>query len=326
MVVTFCGERMYFDRKKLTLKPLSERQHGLDTSWILPLDESPEEFDSIKEIASRMVKAKSAGSEIIMMIGGHVVRSGAQKYILDLMERGFITCLAMNGSCIIHDFELALVGATTESVPYYLDTGQFGLWSETGRINDIVNSAHADGLPGLGYAVGKAISEGSFPRKDISLLAACYRLDIPSTVHVGIGYDIIHEHPNFDGASAGALSYNDFLRFTDSVSRLENGVFMNFGSAVAGPEVFLKALSMARNAALQDGREIRCFTSAVFDIHDLPDSYRQEPQENMPGYYFRPWKTILVRSVTGGGESFYVRGRHRETIPALWTAINRLGI
>jgi hypothetical protein len=258
-----------------------------------------------------------------MMMGGHVIRSGVQKYIIDLMTRGYIDCLAMNGSGIIHDFELALIGATTESVARYIQTGEFGLWRETGYLNDIINKAYReDSSVGMGEAVGQAVLEGDYPHKDISLLAAARKLNIPVTVHVGVGYDIIHEHPNCDGAAMGALSFNDFLKFAEVVRNLEGGVIMNFGSAVMAPEVFLKALSMARNVAHQSDREIRHFTTLVGDLYDLPRDYRSETPKDNPGYYFRPWKTMLVRTVADGGRSYYVSGRHEKTIPALWASVN----
>jgi hypothetical protein len=257
------------------------------------------------------------------MAGGHVVRSGVQRHIIDLLEKGYISCIAMNGSVMIHDFEFSLIGSTTESVARYIRDGQFGLWQETGRINDIVNSAYAAGDAGMGSSVGRAIYEGDFPYKDLSILAACYRLNIPATVHIGIGYDIIHEHPNFDGAASGAASYRDFLLFAGMLEKLEGGVVMSFGSAVMGPEVYLKALSMARNVAFQEGREIRHFTTLVCDLYPLPDDLAKEACKDDPAYYFRPWKTMLLRTVADGGESYYVRGRHADTIPALWTALNR---
>jgi len=139
---------------------------------------------------------------------------------------------------------------------------------------------------------------------------------------VGIGYDIVHEFPNCDGAAYGATSYTDFLRFAKILESLEGGVVMNFGSAVMAPEIFLKALSMVRNVARQEGRQICHFTTLVCDLLNLPDNYHEEPSKDNPYYYFRPWKTMLVRTVADGGESFYVKGHHAESIPALWTAIN----
>jgi hypothetical protein len=143
-------------------------------------------------------------------------------------------------------------------------------------------------------------------------------------VHVGIGYDIIHEHPNADGAALGATSYRDFLVFAGGVARLERGVLLNFGSAVMGPEVYLKALAMARNVAHQDGHAIAHFTTAVFDLMPLPDETRREAPRSNPQYYFRPWKTILARTVADGGASFYVQGDHRATLPALYHAVRKI--
>jgi hypothetical protein len=158
------------------------------------------------------------------------------------------------------------------------------------------------------------------------VLAAGYRLQVPVTVHVGIGYDIIHEHPNCDGAALGATSYHDFLIITQTISQLEGGVVLSFGSAVMAPEVFLKALAMARNVAHQEGKEIRHFTAAVFDLVRLEGDLHQEADKHTPQYYFRPFKTLLVRTVADGGESFYFCGDHHATFPALYGLIReRMG-
>ncbi len=311
-----------FNRADLKIKPLSDRQHDLQISTISELG-SNKHFSidtKFEKIAERMIHAKHSHSSMILMMGGHVIRAGVQKYLIDLMENGFISCLAMNGAGMIHDFEFALIGATTENVARYIQEGQFGLWKETGQINDHINQGYKKGL-GMGEAVGEAIFKGDFPYKNISLLAAGYRLKIPVTVHIGIGYDIIHEHSNCDGAATGATSYRDFLYFTKSVENLEGGVVMNFGSAVMAPEVFLKALSMARNVARQNGQSIKHFAALVCDLHNLPDDLNKEPGKDDPAYYFRPWKTLLVRTVADGGEGFYVKGKHEDTIPALWRAI-----
>jgi hypothetical protein len=232
------------------------------------------------------------------------------------MHQGFVTHLAMNGSGPIHDYELARVGATTESVARYIQTGEFGLWRETGELNEIIKRGAKERL-GLGESVGRAIARSRFPHRDVSITAAAYRLRIPVTVHVGIGYDIIHEHPNCDGAALGATSYRDFLIFAKTVENLEGGVVLCFGSAVMGPEVFLKALAMARNVARQNGRDIQNFTTAVFDIIPLRGDWRQQASKSDYQYYYRPWKTLLVRTVAGGGQSFYFCGDHRATVPAL---------
>jgi len=312
-----------FDRSRLIIKGLSERKHKLHVSDIRNLDYSlkSKTDERFKPVAKRIIDAKKNESSVILIIGAHVIRSGVQLYIIDLMERGYLSCISMNGAGVIHDFEFALIGATTESVAEYIKGGEFGLWKETGRINDIINEGYQKGL-GLGEAVGKAIIEGKFPHSGISLLAAGYRLKIPVTVHVGIGYDIIHEHPNCSGAATGETSYRDFLYFVNEVQRLENGIIMNFGSAVMAPEVFLKALSMARNVARQDSRVINNFLTLVCDIKDLPKNIKEEPSKNNPLYYFRPLKTMLIRTIQDGGKSLYIKGKHEETIPSLWAAIN----
>lgn len=315
---------MTFDRKRLKLKPLAERVHDLDLGKLSPLDKTSRKADRRwVDIAGKIINAKAKGAAVILMAGGHVFRSGIQRHLIDLMERGYVSCLATQGAGMIHDYELALIGATTESVANYVDEGQFGLWQETGRLNDIIGESYLrDKAAGMGLAVGRAIQEGPYPHKEISLFAAAYRLNIPATVHVGVGYDIIHEHPNCDGAALGALSYNDFLRFVGVVERLSGGVVMNFGTAVMGPEIFLKALSMARNVAHQDGRRITAFSTVVCDLHDLPSDLSREPTKDHPDYYFRPWKTLLVRTLADGGASIYIQGRHAETIPELWCALN----
>ena len=235
---------MTFDRARLQLLSLNKRIHDLDTSIIRDIKDNSSSHSPFNVIAAKIKKAKENGKSVVMMIGGHVIRAGVQNYLIDLMESGYLSCIAMNGSVMIHDFEFAFIGATTESVARYIKEGQFGLWHETGRINDIINDGYRKGM-GMGEAVGESILNGDFPHKNISLLAAAYRLKIPATVHVGIGYDVIHEHPNCNGAATGETSYRDFLSFAKVVEGLEGGVVMNFGSAVMAPEVFLKALSMA---------------------------------------------------------------------------------
>lgn len=308
-----------FDRTRLRLKPLAERRHDLTLEHWLRLDDPapPFEHPALPELASRLRAARRRGAARILMMGAHVIRAGVNLHLADLMQRGWLTHLAMNGACVIHDYELARIGATTESVSRYIAEGQFGLWRETGELNDWIREAAAQGL-GLGENVGRRILESDFPHRDLSLLAAAYRLGIPATVHAGIGYDIIHEHPNCDGAALGETSYRDFLIFARAVERLEGGVMMAFGSAVMAPEVYLKALAMARNLAHQDGRVIRHFVTAVFDIVPIRGDCRRELPKTDPGYYFRPHKTILVRTVADGGESYYFCGEHRATVPALW--------
>lgn len=307
-----------FDRSQLKLKPLADRIHDIDLSIMLPLD-APSQFhhEALPEISNAMRKARERGAQIIVSMGAHVIRSGAGRILIDLMEKGLITHIAMNGAGPIHDFELALIGKTTESVERYISEGQFGLWQDTGRINDAIHVGAAEDI-GMGEAIGRMILDEKFPHRDSSVLAAGVRLGVPVTVHVGVGYDIIHEHPNCDGAALGATSYQDFLIMAQSVCGLEGGVFLNFGSAVMGPEVYLKALSMARNVAKQKGETICHFLTAAFDLYPISGGYHEEAPKTDPRYYYRPWKTILVRTVKDGGVSHYIQGAHRETVPALY--------
>lgn len=310
-----------FDRNRLKIKPLHERQHDLFHNRLLDMDDEPErlgveEMRDLATLGERLVAAKRRQAAVLMLMGAHVIRAGVQRQLIDLMERGLITHIGMNGAGPIHDYELARIGATCESVARYIRTGEFGLWHETAEINDIVREGVAQGM-GLGESIGRAILDSDYPHKDISVLAAGVRLGVPVTVHVGIGYDILHEHPNFDPAAFGTGSYRDFLTVCDTVSRLEGGVFLCLGSAVMGPEVYLKALSMARNVAHQDGRRIARFTTAAFDLIPISGSFEHEAPKSNPQYYYRPWKTILVRTVADGGESFYICGDHRHTLPLL---------
>lgn len=311
-----------FDRSKLKLRPLSEREHDISVDQIPELDAPIPPFDNpnLSIVADRITQARQNNRPVILMIGAHVIRSGAARYLIDLMERDLITHIACNGACAIHDYEFARIGATTESVPKYIRTGEFGLWTETGALNEIAQWAARDGL-GLGEAVGHEILESDFPHKDISVFAAAVRLKVPITAHVSLGYDIVHEHPNCDGASIGAATYTDFLVFTESISHLEGGVLLNIGTAVMGPEVYLKALSMVRNVAHQEGRSISKFTTAVFDLIPLGDDLETEAPKTDPRYYYRPFKTILVRTIRDGGESYYIQGDHNETIPNLYALL-----
>ncbi len=312
-----------FDRSRLNLKPLGERSHDISLECMIHPDSPYErcEHKALEVVAERIRRSREGESSVILMLGAHVIRKGANPLLIDLMRRGLITHIALNGAGAIHDYEFALIGQTCESVAKYISSGQFGLWQETGGINEAILAGYRDGI-GLGEAIGRAIEEGNFPNRETSLLAAGYRTGVPVTVHVAIGQDIIHEHPNFDGAAAGATSNTDFLVFAQNVCGLEGGVMLNIGTAVMGPEVYLKALAMARNVAIQEGRTISHFTTAVFDLVplDAQDLTHEAPKTD-PRYYFRPYKTILVRTVADGGESFYIQGDHRSTVPTLYHLI-----
>jgi hypothetical protein len=174
------------------------------------------------------------------MIGAHTIKQGLSRYLVDFIRRGRISIIACNGACAIHDYELARIGATSESVAENITAGQFGMWRETAELNDIVSAGNAEGL-GFGESVGRAISQSDFPHKDVSVFAAAWEAGIPATVHIGIGHDIIHQHPNFDAVAAGQGSHRDFLIYAKVIENLSGGAVLCFGTAVMGPEVYLKA-------------------------------------------------------------------------------------
>ncbi len=310
-----------FDRSTISLGELAERGHDLVAEQCKNLGAPPKPYvhPEFGELVEQIVRARRNGRPVILMMGAHALKLGLSRYLVDLIERGLVTHLATNGAGIIHDFELAAGGGTSEDVSKWIQRGQFGMWRETSRLNDIIFQAANRG-EGLGEAVGRTIEEEGMPFRHLSIGAAGWRAGVPVTSHVGIGSDIIHAHANCDGAALGAASYADFLIFVESVAQLHGGVFLNVGSAVTGPEVYLKALSMARNVARQRGQRISDFTTAVFDLVELPDDFRTgPPAKTHPQYYYRPWKTILVRTVADGGRSYYFSGDLSCSIPTLWS-------
>jgi hypothetical protein len=312
-----------FDRSQIALGELAERGHDLVAERCKQLESPFKAYGhpEFNELVDHMVDARRNRRPVILMMGAHALKLGLSRYLVDLIERGLVTHLATNGAGIIHDFELAAGGGTSEDVSKWIRRGQFGLWRETSRLNDVVFQAANRG-EGLGEAVGRAIEEEGLPHRHLSIAAAGWRAGVPVTSHVGIGSDVIHSHPNCDGAALGAASYTDFLIFAESVAHLKGGVFLNVGSAVTGPEVYLKALSMARNVARQRGQQINDFTTAVFDLVELPADFRSgPPAKTHPQYYYRPWKTILVRTVADGGRSYYFSGDLSSSIPTLWNRV-----
>jgi phosphoheptose isomerase len=297
-------------------------------------------FDNheLTEVAARIVAARSHGRPVIWMFGGHVVKCGLAPVLIDLMERGVITHLSSNGAATIHDFEIAMLGHTSEDVAKSIEDGSFGMAEETGAdMNRAIRRGARDGV-GMGEALGRWLAgdptpppplpsagesdspplpgEGwgvRFPYRAYSLLYNAYRLHIPYTVHVAIGTDIIHQHPECDFAATGFATGQDFKIFCASVCDLEGGVFCNFGSAVIGPEVFLKALSIARNL----GRPLREIATANFDLVPLESDYRLPASKDRPEYYYRPKKNIVIRPVSLGGRGYHIVGDHRATIPNL---------
>ncbi len=250
-----------------------------------------------KRFVKLMVKAKALKKPILLGLGAHVVKLGLSPVIINLMQEGWVSALALNGAGIIHDFEVAFAGHTSEDVGSQVKNGRFGVAKETGEIlNEAVNSGA--GKMGLGECVGKMISSSSFPYKEFSLLSAAYDLNIPVTVHVALGTDTVHFHPTVDGAALGRASLDDFFLFCSLLEKVEGGgIFINFGSAVMLPEVFLKALAFLRN----QGMVIEDFSTAVFDfIH-----------------HYRPYQNVVKRPFQEKGEGFYFIGHLEIMIPLL---------
>lgn len=317
-----------FDRSQINLRPIAERGHDILAQQVIDPASHPVTFEApeLEGVVAAIRAARERERPVIVMIGGHPIKLGLSRFIIELMERGHITHLAMNGAGIIHDFELACLGGTSENVAKWISAGQFGLWGETNALNHAISQAYRRG-EGLGEGVGRFLCEFAAPHAALSLAAAGYRCSLPVTCHVTIGADIIHSMADCDGAALGGASYTDFLIFARAIQDLDGGVFLNIGSAVTGPEIYLKALSMARNVARQQKQELRRFTTAVFDLFDLPGDWQVgTPAKSHPAYYYRPWKTILVRTVADGGTSFYIRGDHIQTIPALWHSLSQVGV
>jgi len=312
------GEFEQFDTSRLNILPLERRRNLVTLDDVLQVGDAPMPMDSddLRTVADAVIAANARGASVVLLMGAHTIKQGLGRYLADFIRRGWVSVVACNGACAIHDYELAKIGATSESVAENIVDGRFGMWRETAELNDVVAAGNTDGL-GFGQAVGRAICQGEFPHREVSVFAAAWEAQVPITVHVGIGYDILHQHANFDAAATGQASYRDFLILAGIIENLSGGVVLCFGSAVMGPEVYLKALSMARNVAAAEGRTIRGFTSAVFDLVDLKGDLHAEAPKDTPEYYYRPYKTILVRTVRDGGRSFYLRGDHLATIPAL---------
>ena len=252
-------------------------------------------------VVTAIKDAASDGRGVLWGIGAHVIKTGLSPVLIDLMERGFVSALAMNGAGVIHDFELALSGATSEEVDEALGPGRFGMADETGReLNSAINEGVASGL-GLGQSVGRKLREIKPAHESISVLAAAARLDIPVTVHVALGTDIIHMHPDASGAALGEGSLRDFRYFVSNVSRLGRGVYLNCGSAVVLPEVFLKAVALVRNRGVSlDG-----LTTVNIDFMRL----------------YRPQTNVVSRPVAGIGRGYSLVGHHELMIPLLAAAL-----
>lgn len=253
---------------------------------------------NLEELTRAILKARSDDKPILWGAGGHVIKTGLAPILIDLMDRRLVSGLALNGSGVIHDFEIALVGSTSEDVDEQLESGAFGMAEETGReINQAIRDGAADGL-GIGESVGRHLANLNPPYGAYSLLLQAYRRSVPVSVHVTIGADIIHNHPTVDPAAIGEGSHRDFRLFAGLVADLnDGGVYLNCGSAVTLPEVFLKCVALVRNS----GRPLRNFTTANLDFIQ----------------HYRPTENVLRRPVKGGGRGIAITGRHEILIPLL---------
>jgi len=255
-----------------------------------------------RALVGDMVAAAQKKKPVLLCMGAHLIKCGLSPIVVDLMRRGIVSCVATNGAGAIHDFELAMLGQTSEDVQRGLDDGSFGMAEETGRL---MNQAIKDGLTqgiGCGRALGEAILKGNFPNRELSVLHAGVACNAPVTVHIAIGTDIIHQHPSCDGGALGEASFLDFQRLASVIAALgDGGVVLNIGSAVVMPEVFLKALTVARNL----GHKVENFTTATFDMIR----------------HYRPTENIVRRPVHKGGRGYYFIGHHELMVPLLAAAV-----
>lgn len=253
------------------------------------------------ELVRSLADCHRQGRPIVVGMGAHVIKVGLAPVIIDLMEQGIVSAVALNGAGIVHDTEIAMVGRTSEDVDEVLGSGAFGAARETG---EFINRAICRGVEsgwGIGEAVGEALVREGCPFNDMSILASARCMKVPVTVHVAVGTDIVHIHPSADGAAIGAGSHRDFRLFCGIVSHLQGGAYLNLGSAVLLPEIFLKALTVVRNL----GHEVQKFTTANFDFIR----------------HYRPQTNVVNRPTAGGGKGYAVTGHHELMIPLLAAAL-----
>ena len=312
----FSGITTYDARDRINLVTID----NMMTPGVTPHE--PYTAEGFDELIARIVAARRNGRPVIWSMGAHVVKNRLSRYIIALMKMGIITHIAANGATSIHDFELAYLGGTSEDVPTAIEDGSFGMWEQTGAwMNEAIQLGAAKDM-GYGEALGEYIDmrPERFPNREDCILWNAYQLDIPATYHIALGTDIIHQHPSCDMEAIGKCSGIDFKKMAYSVSQLDGGVFLNFGSSVIGPEVFLKTLSIARNL----GYPTFHITTANFDLIDLGD-YRCKIGYEDPNYYYRPRKNIVNRPTCRGGMGWHFTGDHQVTIPTLYDKLKEAG-
>jgi hypothetical protein len=302
------------DRSRLRTYSLSQRKskvlvegfgrpHQVGDSLARFLENLPRYLGAgdLLQVASAVVGARQRGREVLLAMGAHVIKVGLSPVVIDLLREGWITAVATNGAGMVHDFEIAWAGHTSEEVDETLGTGNFGMAEETGRVLNQMAKTGVEEGQGLGEAVGVGILQREAPFSPQSILACCASLGRPATVHVAIGTDVNHLHPEADGASLGKGSYTDFLRFCERVAALEGGVHINLGSAVLLPEVFLKAVTLVRNL----GSPLREITTVNMDFIQ----------------HYRPVSNVVRRPTAVGGKGYALTGHHEIMVPLLAAAI-----
>jgi len=337
----YAGRYRIFDAGGIQTYPVRERTNKVTLRDILYPDQiDPERIDLPEEtrervhgVADHILAARRAGHPVICFTGGHLIKNGLGKLLADLVERDVVTLVGGQAATSIHDFELALIGETSEYVPQALEKGQFGMAYEFSYMNTALKVGDQYRL-GYGESLGRMMCDDSFRKEvldlvgregaptefqhpDISVIAACYRHGTPLAIHVGIGTDVLDQHPSFDGRAKGGCSGRDFLMYTNEVAKLtDGGVVLNIGSAVTGPEVLLKAVSMVSNT----GKVPRGIITADFDLRDfIPDKMTDEASKY---YYFRDQKSIVTRIPQAfQGKGYYVQGNQIRTFPLLYQRI-----
>ena len=335
------GKYNVFDPDQISTYPLGTRCNKVTLDDLIrPADleniaiDLPENTCSdIETIAGAIVSGRKSDKPVVLFTGAHLIKNGLGPLLADLVRRGLVTLVAGNCATAIHDFELALIGQTSENVPDALGKGRFGMAYEFAYINCALSVGNEYKF-GFGESLGKAIcdedfrsqvlasvSKGnslcSFSHPQVSVLAACYESDIPFTVHVGIGTDVTDQHPSFDGEAKGGCSGRDFLIYTNEITNFtDGGVLLNIASAVTGPEVLLKAVSMAANT----GNVPNNIITADFDLRSHePEAMSDETSE---GYYLRDQKSVVARIPQAfAGKGYYIQGNQKQTFPLLYKKI-----
>lgn len=316
------GKSLQLDFSAVNTYPAANRRNLVTVEKLMVPGITPHKvYDDpdFEELIDRIVKARKNGRPVIWSQGAHVIKNHLSRYLIALIKEGVITHIASNGAGSIHDFELAYLGGTSEDVPTAIEDGSFGMWEETGRwMNEAIQQGAALDL-GYGEALGKYIHEHpeKFPYRDDCVVYQAYLHNVPATYHIALGTDIIHQHPTCDMAAIGKCSGIDFKKMCASVAQLDGGVFLNFGSAVIGAEVFLKALSIARNL----GYPTFDITTANLDLVNL-GNYRTKIGYDDQNYYYRPRKNIVNRPTSQGGKGWHFCADHQITVPTLYDKVH----